>query len=125
MTMVMPQPSLPLKPATTAGTPAMVTPAAWNFGERSCTKFQYDGIDSGRWVSLAISGLPLRVRLPEIAQLLDAATPSIFSSATCEAARSSTARPGICPLSCKPSSFAASPHGSGSPGYDGDNQASL
>src|SRR5690606_18508056 len=97
-----PQPSLPLKPATTAGTPATVTPAALNLGERICTKFQYEGIDSGRWVSLAINGFPLRVRLPAIAQLLEAATPSSPSSATCAAARSMAARPGSSPVSFRP-----------------------
>ncbi|MNV71928.1 hypothetical protein D3C71_1649760 [compost metagenome] len=77
MTMVMPQPSLPLNPATMAGTPAIDTPAAWNFGERICTKFQAEGIASGRWVSLASRLLPLRLCCGAMAQLLDAATPSM------------------------------------------------
>ncbi|MDT4801255.1 hypothetical protein FQZ97_339580 [compost metagenome] len=81
MTMVMPQASLPLKPATTAGTPAMLTPAAWNLGARICTKFHAEGIDSGRWVSLASRLLPLRLFCGAIAQLLEAATPSMSSAA--------------------------------------------
>ena len=39
----------------------MDTPAAWNFGERICTKFHTEGMDMGKWVSLAMMLRPLRL----------------------------------------------------------------
>ncbi|MNN57235.1 hypothetical protein D3C81_1722130 [compost metagenome] len=94
----------------------MDTPAAWNFGERICTKFHTEGMDRGRWVSLARMLRPLRLFCGAMAQLLEAATPSMLSAAICPAALSTAARPGICPPSCRPLSFSASSKGSGSSG---------
>ena len=116
MTMVMPQASLPLKPATTAGMPATETPAAWYLGARMCTKLHSEGWVIGRCGSLANRLLPLRLRCGAMAQLFEAATPSMFSAANWPAAPSSAARPGICPPRLRPLSLSASSCGSGSSG---------
>ena len=94
----------------------MVTPAAWNFGARICMKFQYEGIDSGRCVSLARIGLPLRVLLPAMAQLLEAAMPAGVRAARGCVARSSAASPGTLPPSFKPLSLSTSSNGNTSSG---------
>ena len=67
---VTPQAMRSLWPTTIPGAPGNVAPATCIPGDESSVKYQILGAEAGMCGSLASSGLPETVRLPETTQLL-------------------------------------------------------
>src|SRR3989304_7364388 len=99
---------------STLGVAGRQAPAAFSPGVSTCSSQNRDGICSGRWGSLASSGLPVMDFLPFTAQLLLAPFPASAPRSSAAAAKSSS--------SDGPDPFAAVPGGTirGMPaGYGG------
>src|SRR3989304_9923576 len=88
---------------STLGVAGRQAPAAFSSGESTCISQNRDGICSGRWGSLASSGLPVMDFSPFTAQLLLAPFPPSAPRSSAAAAKSSS--------SDGPDPFAAVPGG--------------